>query len=87
MVQRAVLAIVATFAVRSPGVQSLVLTLLCVVITTVQLAARPMRDGTAQWLQGCLHACLVVVSVASTPFAEANESAMVLMCCHDSHGL
>ncbi len=64
-----------TFASSHPGVQSLVLTLLCVLYTVVHCLASPLRRKQAQALQTVLLVCLVVVALSGTPFAEALEKA------------
>ncbi len=67
------LALVLTFGSSMPGVQAIVMTLLCVVFGFVHCALTPLKDPSAQTLQTCLLLCLTVLALASTPFAHALD--------------
>ncbi len=67
------LALVFTFGTPYPGVQSIVLTSLCLVYEVLHLVFRPMRSQESQTLQTILLLCLALVALSGTPFTEALE--------------
>ena len=68
-----VLAMVYTFASSDPGVQSLILTLLCVGFFAWHLLTAPLRSQQSQTLQSMLLACLVGVALSELPFTIQLE--------------
>lgn len=73
MLQRLVLALVFSLGTSSPGVQSLLLTLLCLLFTILHCALQPMRDPQANTLQTVLLVCLTCVALSGSPAADAIE--------------
>ncbi len=59
----------------SPGVQSLLLTLLCLLFTVLHCTLQPLRDPRANTLQTTLLVCLTCVALSGTPAADAIERA------------
>ena len=70
-----VLAVVFAFMASVPGVQSMVLTLLCVCFLALHLTYRPMRDAGAQRLQTVLLFCLTGVALSGLPMAVVRQQA------------
>ena len=75
MAHRLVLGLVFTLGSATPMVQSLVDTVICVVVLVWHLVARPFRDAATQHLQSLLLSCLTIVSAATLPGAEVVQIA------------
>jgi hypothetical protein len=73
-----VLALVFTFASSQPGVQSLVLNLLCVAFLVAHGVVAPLANPQSQALQTTLLACLAAVALSGTPFADALDRSAVV---------
>ncbi len=69
------LALSYTFLASTPGVQSIVSTMLCVTYLAVQMAAQPLRHPSAQRQQTLLLYCLVAVALSGVPTAVVREEA------------
>jgi hypothetical protein len=69
-----VLALVFTFGSQEPGVQVLVLVLLCVGVLVAHCVIVPLRSPEAQSLQTVLMVCLTLTALCSSPFATTLES-------------
>jgi hypothetical protein len=67
------LALVFSLGTASPGVQSLLLTLLCLLFTLLHCTLKPLRDPQANTLQTLLLVCLTCVALSGTPAADAVE--------------
>lgn len=76
MAQRLSLGLTVTFGASKPGVQAIVMTLLCFTFGYMHTIVAPMRPSTAQTLQSVLLFCLGVVALSATPFANALEGAV-----------
>lgn len=70
------LGLTVTFGASKPGVQAIVMTLLCFTFGYMHTIVAPMRAPTAQSLQSVLLFCLGVVALSATPFANALEGAV-----------
>ena len=70
------LGLTVTFGASKPGVQAIVMTLLCCTFGYMHTIVAPMRAPTAQSLQSVLLFCLGVVALSATPFANALEGAV-----------
>ena len=73
MAQRLALGLVFTFGAAQPGVQALVLTLLCTAFTALHCAVGPLRHPHAGALQGLLLLCLCGLALGGVPAAEVAE--------------
>ncbi len=62
-----------TFMSSQPGVQSIILTLLCVLYGFWHLAMRPLRNPQSQTLQTVLLFCLAGVALSELPFTIQLE--------------
>ena len=70
-----VLGFVATVASSQPGVQAIVLTLLCLGYTVLHVVVAPMRSAQSNALQTALLVCLTTVALSGTPLGDALERA------------
>jgi hypothetical protein len=68
-------AVTLTFGSSKPGVQGLVLTLLCVAFGFVHLIVVPLKHAKAQVLQTLLLFCLAILALSGTPMAALLERA------------
>lgn len=68
-------AVTLTFGSSKPGVQGLVLTLLCVVFGYLHLIIVPLKHVGAQALQTTLLFCLTILALSGTPMAGLLERA------------
>lgn len=75
MAQRLILGVVFTFGGEQPGVQAIVLTLLCGSLGYLHLLLVPMRSPDSQDLQAALLFCLTALALSSTSFADSLEAA------------
>ena len=69
MVQRLLLALLATFGASAPAMAALAQCGVCLACWGLHCALAPLRDGPAGALQTTLQLCLTVVAVASVPTA------------------
>ncbi len=65
-----------TVGSTQPGVQALVLTLLCLAFLLLHVFVAPMRSAGANSLQSALLVCLTALALSGTPFADAAERAV-----------
>jgi glucose uptake protein GlcU len=68
-----VLALVFTLGTAHPGLQSLLLTLLCLGFTVLHCNLAPLRDEQSNHLQTILMVCLTALALCSCPAADAIE--------------
>ena len=69
------MALVFSLGTATPGVQSLVLTTLCLLFTILHCILQPLREPQANALQTTLLVCLTCVALSGTPAADAVERA------------
>jgi hypothetical protein len=62
-----------TLGTAHPGLQSLLLTLLCLVFTALHCTLAPLRDKQSNQLQTVLMVCLTALALCSCPAADAIE--------------
>ena len=67
------LALVFTFGSSHPGVQALILSVLCIGYGVLHGAVHPTRSATSHTLQTLLLLCLAIVALSCTPFSDALE--------------
>ena len=70
------LGVVYAFGSSQPGVQSLILTLLCLMYTVLHCVLAPLRNPEANTMQTWLLVCLTVVALSGTPAADSAQRAV-----------